>query len=87
MTFTLTGRFLENVPLGAVGFLSSLNDNPTQTLNTTNEAFRLTMISKTDTQMVFRHENVHTFNYPLYLGCIATQNGELLWVNRTKPLP
>lgn len=76
------------IPDDAVGVMAVSNDDPLQYRDTTNAHWMYTIESKTATEMVLVQGTIAGHDDPTYLGGIlSTDRSEIMWVNRTEPLP
>lgn len=76
------------IPNGAVGVLSTDNDNPTMNIGNITNVNSGIYTTLNDGAAVIRQDVSHTINQPSYLGAIVSADGAIVyWVNDRRPLP
>lgn len=76
------------MPEGVFAVMSDRNDNPGR-YNSATAATRwqLTDVTRNGKTFVFKGEPHHSFNMSTYLGVIVDSERNVLWENKTMPLP
>ena len=83
----IRGIGFDALPNNIEGVLSEINEAPTEYAEALPAWVVCTLVSKTDTLMVFSNGN-RDGALDRYMGCIIqSETREILWVNDTKPLP
>lgn len=83
----LSGRYLDQIPDGAIGFLGTQNAHPTNHIGSDLTQWQVPIVSKTATEIVLEQDRSYTLGMS-FLGCIASLDGSVIyWINDTSPLP
>lgn len=86
--FTIMGANLMQIPNGAIGVMSTDNDNPTMNVGNITAVNSGVYTALNNGSAQVRQDVSHTINSPAYLGAIVSADGSVIyWVNNTRPLP
>lgn len=85
----LSGVNFDMIPSDAIAMASTSNENPLQLrYYTSDNSYIFTMISKTDNEIVFEQDGIHSHSTGMYLGAILSPDRNVVyWINETRPMP
>ena len=82
----IVGSGFDLLPEGIEAILSSNNERPAEHVQSAGMVYRLGLVSRSETELVFRGTYEGSYNVQQYLGVIVLGE-EVLWTNTTEPLP